>query len=132
MCPGANGGSEWSSASHSQETNLMHVCGIHQPHVWIGKPEQNQPGSLRLGNAFVSPPGGETWGTLTAMDVKTNRQAWQSRTEQVCIGGTLSTVGGLVFAGEGSGNFDAYDASTGQCAVPSRSIPTRPRQRADR
>jgi plastocyanin len=92
---------------------LMYVCGIHQPQIWTGKPDQIAPGTLRLGSAFFTPPGGATWGNVTAIDVRTNRQAWQARTDQMCIGGTLATAGGLVFAGEGNGNFDAYDARTG-------------------
>jgi alcohol dehydrogenase (cytochrome c) len=113
MCPGANGGSEWSASSYSPQTNLMYVCGIHQPQIWTGKPDLIAPGTLRLGSAFFTPPGGATWGNVTAIDVRTNRQAWQARTDQMCIGGTLATAGGLVFAGEGNGNFDAYDAKTG-------------------
>ncbi|MBV8714787.1 MAG: PQQ-binding-like beta-propeller repeat protein [Chloroflexi bacterium] len=114
MCPGANGGSEWSSSSYNQKTNFMYACGIHQPQIWTGKPDQITPGTLRLGSAFVTPPGGETWGTLTAIDVRTNRKAWQVQTDQMCIGGTMTTAGGLVFGGEGNGNFDAYDATSGQ------------------
>ena len=113
MCPGANGGSEWSASAYSPQTNLIYVCGIHQPQIWTGKPDQIAPGTLRLGSAFFTPPGGATWGNVTAIDVRTNRQAWQARTDQMCIGGTLATAGGLVFAGEGNGNFDAYDARTG-------------------
>ena len=30
------------------------------------------------------------------------------------MGGSLATAGGLVFTGEGNGNFDAFDAKTGQ------------------
>jgi alcohol dehydrogenase (cytochrome c) len=114
MCPGANGGSEWSPSSYSQQTGLMYVCGIHQPQIWTGKPDLIAQGTLRLGSAFVTPPGGQTWGTFTAIDVKTNRKAWQVQTDQMCIGGSLATAGGLVFAGEGNGNFDAYDARNGQ------------------
>ena len=113
MCPGANGGSEWSSSSFNQKTNLMYVCGIHQPQIWTGKPDQIQQGQLHLGSAFFTPPGGETWGTVTAIDVRTNRKAWQVQTDQMCIGGTMTTAGGLVFGGEGNGNFDAYDAASG-------------------
>ena len=29
------------------------------------------------------------------------------------VGGALATAGGLVFTGEGNGNFDAFDVSTG-------------------
>ena len=114
MCPGANGGSEWSTSSYSQQTGLMYVCGIHQPQIWTGKPDLISQGTLRLGSAFVGPPGSQTYGTLTAIDVKTNRKAWQVQTDQMCIGGSLATAGGLVFAGEGNGNFDAYDAKSGQ------------------
>jgi quinohemoprotein ethanol dehydrogenase len=114
MCPGANGGSEWSASSFNQKTNLMYVCGINQPQIFTGKPDQINQGQLHLGSAFVTPPGGETSGTLTAIDVRTNRKAWQVQTDQMCIGGTMTTAGGLVFAGEGNGNFDAYDASSGQ------------------
>jgi alcohol dehydrogenase (cytochrome c) len=113
VCPGANGGSEWSPSSYSPQTSLMYVCGIHQPQIWTGKPDLIAQGTLRLGSSFFTPPGGATWGNVTAIDVRTNRQAWQVRTDQMCIGGTMATAGGLVFAGEGNGNFDAYDAKTG-------------------
>ena len=93
ICPGANGGSEWSAASYNPKTNLMYVCGIHQPQIWTGKPDQIHQGTLRLGSAFVTPPGGETWGMVSAIDVRTNRQAWQERTDQMCIGGTMTTAG---------------------------------------
>jgi quinohemoprotein ethanol dehydrogenase len=114
ICPGANGGSEWSAASYSPQTNLMYVCGIHQPQIWTFKPDELQPGTLRLGSAFVTPPGGKTWGTFTAIDVTTNKIAWQNKLDEMCIGGSVATAGGLVFAGEGNGNFDAFDAKTGK------------------
>ena len=47
------------------------------------------------------------------MDVKTNTIGWQNQLDQMCIGGSLATAGGLVFLGEANGNFDAYDAETG-------------------
>jgi alcohol dehydrogenase (cytochrome c) len=113
ICPGANGGTEWSPSSYSPQTNLMYVCGIHQPQVWTAKPDKIEQGTLRLGSAFVTPPGGKTSGTFTAIDVRTNRKAWQAEWDQMCIGGSLSTAGGLVFTGEGNGNVDAYDAKSG-------------------
>ena len=113
ICPGANGGTEWSPSSYSPLTNLMYVCGIHQPQVWTAKPDKIEQGTLRLGSAFVTPPGGHTSGTFTALDVRTNRIAWQANLDQMCIGGSLATAGGLVFTGEGNGNADAYDAKSG-------------------
>jgi quinohemoprotein ethanol dehydrogenase len=113
ICPGANGGSEWSPASYNPATEMMYVCGIHQPQIWTTKPDKLEPGTLRLGSAFITPPGGKTWGTFTAIDVHTNTISWQKQWDQMCIGGSLTTAGGLVFAGEGNGNFNAYDAATG-------------------
>src|SRR5205823_7613151 len=55
ICPGANGGTEWSPASYSPQTNLMYICGIHQPQVWTAKPDKIEQGTLRLGSAFVTP-----------------------------------------------------------------------------
>ena len=114
ICPGANGGSEWSPSSYSPQTELMYTCGIHQPQIWTFKPDKLEPGTLRLGSAFVTPPGGKTWGTFTGVDVKTNVVTWQKTLDQMCIGGSLATAGGLVFVGEGNGNFDALDAKTGE------------------
>jgi alcohol dehydrogenase (cytochrome c) len=113
VCPGANGGSEWSASSYSPQTEMMYVCGIHQPQIWTFKPDKLEPGTLRLGSAFITPPGGKTWGTFTGMDVKTNKIGWQAKLDQMCIGGSMSTAGGLVFVGEANGNFDAFDAKTG-------------------
>jgi quinohemoprotein ethanol dehydrogenase len=113
ICPGANGGAEWSPSSYSPQTHMIYVCGIDQPQVWTAKPDKIEQGTLRLGSAFVTPPGGQTAGTFTAIDVRTNRKVWQANWDQMCIGGSLATAGGLVFAGEGNGNFDAYDARTG-------------------
>ncbi len=39
---------------------------------------------------------------------------WQHKTAQPLVGGVLATAGNLVFMGEGSGRFNAYDAATGQ------------------
>jgi alcohol dehydrogenase (cytochrome c) len=120
ICPGANGGSEWSPASYNPQTNLDYVCGIHQPQIWTTKPERIEQGVLRLGSAFFTPTGGRTWGTLTGINVTVNKIAWQKSGDrdddfkQMCIGGTMTTAGGLVFAGEGNGNFNAYDARTGE------------------
>ena len=39
---------------------------------------------------------------------------WQHKTKDPLVGGVLATAGGLVFNGEGSGDFAAYDAATGE------------------
>jgi alcohol dehydrogenase (cytochrome c) len=48
------------------------------------------------------------------VDLDTGKVAWGVQTEQPLIGGVLATAGGLVFTGEGNGNFNAYDAKNGK------------------
>jgi alcohol dehydrogenase (cytochrome c) len=121
ICPAASGGSEWSPHSFNQQTNLMYVCGINQPMVYTRDPEQlNQP-VLREGSAFIPPPTARQYGTLTALDVTTNKIRWQRGGtnpadpvfQRPCVGGSLTTAGGLVFIGEHDGNLDAFDADNG-------------------
>jgi glucose dehydrogenase len=52
-------------------------------------------------------------GTLSAIDLKTGKITWQIKTAQPLIGGVLATAGGLLFMGEGNGNFNAYSTQSG-------------------
>ena len=59
------------------------------------------------------------YGNVTAMDVTTNKIAWQKKGKAdgwptVCFSGILTTAGNLVFAGHSEGILSAYDATTGQ------------------
>lgn len=54
------------------------------------------------------------WGVLSAIDLASGKVKWQRKTKQPLVGGLLATEGNLVFMGEGGGNFNAYDATTGQ------------------
>jgi glucose dehydrogenase len=57
----------------------------------------------------------EKWGTLTAIDLKSSgKLLWQIKTPDPLVGGVLATSGGLVFNGEGSGDFAAYNSQTGE------------------
>ena len=51
---------------------------------------------------------------LQARDPRTNRLVWSVRQPGLYTGGTLTTKGGLVFAGQSTGWFVAYDARTGK------------------
>jgi PQQ-dependent dehydrogenase (methanol/ethanol family) len=51
---------------------------------------------------------------LLAWDPVAQSAAWEARHDTGVPGGALSTAGGLVFQGNGSGEFSAYDARTGE------------------
>ena len=60
--------------------------------------------------------GAKYGGTLTALNSRTNKIVWQKKVPY-SIGqgsGALSTASDLVFHGEPDGNFQAYDAKTGE------------------
>ena len=52
-------------------------------------------------------------GTVTAMDVKTNKIAWQQEWDAMAYSGVLTTAGNLLFVGHNDGRLIAYDAKTG-------------------
>jgi quinohemoprotein ethanol dehydrogenase len=112
--PGGNGGSEWSPVSRDPLTGYLFVSGINEPQVFAVHMADEPAGKERLGSIWTRVPGGHYSGTLTAMDPRTNRIAWQKKSTNMYIGGTLATAGGLVFVGDGDGRLKAYSARNGQ------------------
>jgi alcohol dehydrogenase (cytochrome c) len=113
MLPGANGGVEWSPMATNPKLGLAYAINLHQPMTYQVEQAPYPEGKLWLGGAFKVIPGEEQWGNVTAVDYNTGKIRWQVKTPQPMIGGILATAGGLVFAGEGNGQFKAYDAESG-------------------
>jgi glucose dehydrogenase len=107
--PGILGGSNWSPVSLDEANQLVFVAGIHAP---IKYTLHETPGKIRY--AASEPTQDPRWGLLSAIDLSSGKIAWQTKTTQPLIGGVLATAGGLVFMGEGSGNFNAYNSQTGE------------------
>jgi glucose dehydrogenase len=71
--------------------------------------------SFQGGNAsFGGLDGIEKWGILNAIHPATGKVAWEVRTNEPLFGGVIATAGGLVFAGQSTNSFDAWDADTGE------------------
>jgi alcohol dehydrogenase (cytochrome c) len=116
MSPGGNGGINWAPMAYSPRTNYFYVTAADRPAARIA------PGSGR-----VAPPafGAKYGGTLTAVDSRTNKIAWQKRMPY-SIGqgsGALVTATDVLFHGEPDRHFQAYDARNGRPAP----VPTPPR-----
>lgn len=114
MLPGANGGVEWSPMAYSASNRMSYALNLHQPMTYHVEESKYPNGKLWLGGAFKNAVGEEQWGNVTAVNIDTGKIAWQTKTPQPMIGGALATAGNLVFAGEGNGWFNAYDAKTGK------------------
>jgi len=113
MLPGANGGVEWSPMTVNADLGLVYAINLHQPMTYHVESSPYPEGKLWLGGAFKVIASEEQWGNVTAVDYNTGKIRWKVKTPQPMIGGILATAGGLVFAGEGNGQFKAYDAGTG-------------------
>jgi len=114
MLPGANGGTEWSPGGFSPQTGYAYSVNLHQPMHYSVHSVPWEKGRLWLGSAFTAIPGEDQWGNVVAVDPVSGNVVWEARTEEPMMGGVLVTAGGLVFAGQPTGSFDAWDARTGQ------------------
>ena len=114
VCPGALGLTNWYSPSYNPETGLLYVATSNECDVFTGVPQAYRAGRDFLGSNYVARPGERPSGALEAIDPFTGQKQWQFKYFSSPNGGTLSTAGGLVFAGDSDGNFIALDARTGK------------------
>jgi alcohol dehydrogenase (cytochrome c) len=119
IMPGVNGGSLWQPPAFSPRTNDFYVLGTNQSMIfttidykdsqpggpWIGR----HTGGVMKGDASVP-----SSGSLSAVNVDTGAITWQYKSPRPMLGGALATASDLVFAGEQTGDFNAFDAVTGE------------------
>ena len=113
MLPGANGGVEWSPMTVDAGLGPVYAINLHQPMTYHVESTPYPDGKLWLGGAFKVIASEEQWGNVTAVDYNTGKIRWKVKTPQPMIGGIMATAGGLVFTGEGNGQFKAYESATG-------------------
>jgi alcohol dehydrogenase (cytochrome c)/quinohemoprotein ethanol dehydrogenase len=120
-----NGVHTWHSMSFNPTTGLMYIP-IHSAEFVYGhdaayKPRKmaanlgldfsgNIPADAKAAEAALA----SAQGRLIAWNPVTQTEAWRLERAGPANGGALSTAGGLVFQGTGSGEFTAIDAKTGQ------------------
>jgi alcohol dehydrogenase (cytochrome c) len=116
ITPGVAGGANWSPTSYNAAAGLVYVPAMHMPVRY--RTEQIPATADKPAVTYYTMEPEKTeknWGTLTAIDVnKGGKIAWRQKTNEPLIGGVVATAGGLVFTGEGGGDFSAFDAKTGE------------------
>ena len=129
--PGGFGAHSWPPMSFNPETQLVYLPmsntpgnydarGI-DPKTWKVKPFEYWSGyadvfghNIRQTAAMQAEAARDAGSWLQARDPRTNRLVWSVRQPGLYTGGTLTTQGGLVFAGQSTGWFVAYDARNGK------------------
>jgi PQQ-dependent dehydrogenase (methanol/ethanol family) len=128
VCPGANGGFEFSPASVDPSTNDVYEQSLVECDIYTTQPQKTTAshglGQPDFGGSFAPDPGFNASGNLTALNDATGKIAWQDKLPSPAEGGVMTTSGGLVFFGDGvtptnptaklQGWLEAASASTGQ------------------
>ncbi len=113
LYPGILGGSNWSPSALDEKGQMSFVAGIHAPIKYTLVDEPAKEGKPAIKYAVSEPTKDARWGIISAINLATGKLKWQVKTEQPLMGGILSTASGLIFTGEGNGNFNAYSSNTG-------------------
>jgi alcohol dehydrogenase (cytochrome c) len=130
FCPGLGGVKTWRAMSYHPETRALYIpislgCqqSIFRP---VEKVEGGGGNSVRpfageeTVKSYPHPESPNARGQLVAMDTVTGGLLWSHPTRRGPTTATLTTAGGLVFVGDGDGDFNAHDVKTGKIVFQTR------------
>ena len=112
ICPGPAGAKEWPHAAYNPGTGLLYTPVVELCGTFKLIPQEFREGMAYWGGE-VKLHDKEQWGHVKAYDPATGREVWSWRSQNPIVASLLTTAGGLVFAGEPNGRFNAFDAKTG-------------------
>lgn len=115
-CPAVEGATNWPSTAFNPSTGFFYLMAQESCNIFTKRPEQWERGKSFYGGGTRRAPG-ETPREkfLRALDIQTGKIAWEIPVEGgILQSGLMSTAGGLIFYGDGSGAFIAADAKSGK------------------
>lgn len=112
------GGANWAPSAYSPDTEYYYVLGNDTYTTFKHDPKNKDENVRKAGHEYwgstQSPVSNSpARGTVTAIDVKTNKIAWQKIWNSTAYSGVLTTKGNLVFVGHNDGRLIAYNAKNG-------------------
>ena len=113
--PSILGGKNWQPMSFNPQTGLVYIPTNNVCMDWSVSDVNYKRGVFYLGAEFPTKEGpGGFLGELVAWDPVAQKKVWSIKEDLPFNGGTLTTGGGLVFAGNIHGDFRAIDAKSGK------------------
>jgi alcohol dehydrogenase (cytochrome c) len=111
-CPGLVGGVEWNGPTYHPGSNLIAVPAVDWcATFYMDENPRFIPGQVFLGGRTVNDKQSQGW--ITAVDGATGTVRWKYRSTRPVVGAVTSTAGGLILAGELTGDFVVFDADSG-------------------
>jgi alcohol dehydrogenase (cytochrome c) len=111
-CPGLVGGVEWNGPTYHSGLNVIAVPAVDWCATFYMDPEPRYvPGQTFMGGRTVNDKQSQGW--ITAVDATTGKVRWKYRSPRPIVGAVTSTAGGLILAGELTGDFVVFDADNG-------------------
>ena len=113
--PSVWGAKAWSPSAWNPETGLLYANTMELGMTYKPTRPQYRAGMTYWGAdlAWVYPEDGNV-GHLAAIDPMTGKWKWSVASGPARWSGVLTTGGGLVFSGQETGEFEAFDADTGE------------------
>ncbi|MBO9609389.1 MAG: PQQ-binding-like beta-propeller repeat protein [Paenibacillaceae bacterium] len=118
--PGVLGGENYAPEAYDPGTNYVLIPGIESPSLYKSAKSEEEastpdmPGAAAFGTSIGEVPDVKGYGTVTAINVDTGKQAYQIKTTDMQRGGLTSTDAGLAFFGELDGKINALDIKAGK------------------
>lgn len=114
--PSILGGKNWEPISYNPNTGLAYANTLN-----FGGHYKAVPAEYKAGEWYVGMDLSDLWdwpqgprGYLKAIDPLTGKAKWEQPSDMPRFSGVLSTGGGIVFSGQLSGEFEAFDAESGK------------------
>ncbi|QHW29591.1 PQQ-binding-like beta-propeller repeat protein [Paenibacillus rhizovicinus] len=118
--PGVLGGENYAPETYDPASNYVLIPAIEQPSLYKSAKSEAEagtpdfPGAAAFGTGYSEVPNVTGYGTVTAINVDTGKQAYQIKTKDTQRGGLTSTDTGLAFFGELDGKINALDIKGGK------------------
>lgn len=125
IMPSADGGASWNPVSYDPNNRTAFVKAMNYPSKFQWDREEYEEGRLYLGGGFtiapemddVEYPSEDDWNqkrsVVSAVDPISGEVKWRDWYDEYSMGGSMTTSTGLMFTGNGGGEFIAYDATSG-------------------
>jgi glucose dehydrogenase/cytochrome c553 len=114
VCPGINGGVEWYGPAFDPERSALYVPAVDWCSTFTLGEVRYTPGQLFFGGSYTFDPVEEAQGWIRSFDAASGEEQWRYESELPVVAGVTPTAGGIVFAGELTGDFIVLDAETGE------------------